>query len=129
MFDWIPNMPLKGVLQNSCYQRSFTKSLKKIWKEKLLISFFLWKKSSMLENCIFIKSAFIQRYFSRIFLLSGWSCTYLAENLVMTASKCSWFINVRTVLFLEWRKQFPPFPILLRDEFDIHHTTFYPIRI
>ena len=53
----------------------------------------------MLKNCIFIKSEFIQRYFSRILLLSGIPYTYLAEHLLMTASVCSWFINVRTALF------------------------------
>ena len=106
MFDWVLNMPLKGVLQNSCYQKRFTKSLKNTWKEKL-ISFFLWKKSSMLKNCIFMKSEFIQSYFSRISQLSGIPYTYLAEHLLMAASTCSWFINERTALFLEWTKQSP----------------------
>ena len=40
IFDWVLNTPLKGVLQNSCYQESFTKSLKNTRKEKLLILFF-----------------------------------------------------------------------------------------
>ena len=71
MFDWVINTPLKGVLQNSCYQRSFAKSLKDTCKEKLLISFSLRKQSSMLKNYIFIKTEFIQRYFSTILLLSG----------------------------------------------------------
>ena len=39
MFDWVLNAPLKGILQNSCYQKSFTKSLKDTCREKLLISF------------------------------------------------------------------------------------------
>ena len=58
----------------------------------------------MLKNCIFIKSEFIQRYFSRILLLSRIPYTYLAEHLLMTASVCSWFINVRTALFFGMNK-------------------------
>ena len=58
----------------------------------------------MLKNCIFIKSEFIQRYFSRILLLSEIPYTYLAEHLLMTASTCSWFINVRTALFFGMNK-------------------------
>ena len=56
----------------------------------------------MLKNYIFIKSEFIQMYFSKILLLSGIPYTYLAERLLMTASVFSWFINnVRTALLLE----------------------------
>ena len=58
----------------------------------------------MLKKCIFIKSEFIQRYFSRILLLSEIPYTYLAEHLLMTASTCSWFINVRTALFFGMNK-------------------------
>ena len=58
----------------------------------------------MLKNCIFIKSEFIQRYFSRILLLSGIPYTYLTEHHLMTASTCSWFINVRKALFFGMNK-------------------------
>ena len=58
----------------------------------------------MLKNCIFIKAEFIQKYFSMILLLSGIPYTYLAEHLLMAASVCGWFINVRTALFLERTK-------------------------
>ena len=53
----------------------------------------------MLKNSIFIKSEFIQRYFSRILLLAGIPYTKFVEHLLMAASVCSWFINVRTALF------------------------------
>ena len=53
----------------------------------------------MRKSCIFTKSEFIQRYFSRILLLSGIPYTYLADHLLMTVSVCSWLINVRTALF------------------------------
>ena len=39
MFEWVLNTPLKGVLQNSCSQKSFTKSLKETREEILLTSF------------------------------------------------------------------------------------------
>ena len=58
----------------------------------------------MLKNCIFIKSEFIQRYFSRILLLSGIPFTYLTEHLLMTASTYSWFKNVRKALFFGMNK-------------------------
>ena len=58
----------------------------------------------MLKNSIFIKSEFIQRYFSGILLLSWIRYTYLLEHLLMTASVCSWFINVRTELFFGMNK-------------------------
>ena len=61
----------------------------------------------MLKNCIFIKYEFIQKYFSRILLLSGIPYTYLAEHLLMTAFTCSWFINVRTALFFGMNKTLP----------------------
>ena len=61
----------------------------------------------MVKNCIFIKTEFIEIYFSGILLLSGIPYTYLTEHLLMTAFLCSWFINVRAALFLERTKHYP----------------------
>ena len=36
MFNWILNMRLKGVLQNSCYQRGFTKTSNDTFEENLI---------------------------------------------------------------------------------------------
>ena len=57
-----------------------------------------------MKNCVFINSEFIQRYFSRIFPSSGIPYIYLTEHFLMTASVCSWFINVRTALFFGMNK-------------------------
>ena len=57
-------------------------------------------------SCIFTKTELIQRYFSKILLLPGIpynflkidQIPFLAENLLLTASVRTWFINVRTVV-------------------------------
>ena len=99
MFDWVLNKRLREVLQNSCYQKSFTKSFKDACEEFSLLSF----------SC---ESNFIQIYSSKILLFPGILYNPILgkhlfggiPHLLITAALYSWFINVSTTLFLELTK-------------------------
>ena len=69
----------------------------------------------IMKNCIFIKTKLIQKYFkdfpvtrNSLQFFDDWANTYLTEYLLMAASVCSSFINFRTALLLEQKKEHSP---------------------
>ena len=98
IFDWVLNAHLRVVLQNSCYQKNFTKSLKGTCE---VISFpceskvACWRTAFLLILSLF-KDIFqgfccCQEFFTILWRLRN---TFLAEHLLIRAFVCkhSWLI-------------------------------------